>query len=84
MYSVGTTLHIHVHILFPPIVQLQCKYLDINLNATQQDLKFFFFFFEREESIQLDVCRRVKERENSGRIDLYRGRCKTSQLIQER
>ena len=34
----GTKLHLHVYIFFPPIVLLQCKYLDIVLNATQQDL----------------------------------------------
>ena len=34
----GTNLHIHAYILFPPIVVLWCKYLDIVLNATQQDL----------------------------------------------
>ena len=33
----GTKLHKHVYIIFPPIVVLQCKYLDIVLNATQQD-----------------------------------------------
>ena len=38
LYSMGTKLHIHVYILFPPIVMLQCKYLDIVLNATQLDL----------------------------------------------
>ena len=37
LYSMGAKLHIHVYILFPPIVVLQCKYLDIVLNATQQD-----------------------------------------------
>ena len=34
----GTKLHIHVYIFFPPIVVLQYKYLDIVPNATQQDL----------------------------------------------
>ena len=34
----GSKLHIHVYILFPPTVVLQCKYLDIVLNVTQQDL----------------------------------------------
>ena len=34
----GTKLHIHVYILFPPIAVLRCKYLDIVLSATQQDL----------------------------------------------
>jgi len=38
LYSMGAKLHIHVCILFPPIAVLQCKYLDIVLNATQQDL----------------------------------------------
>jgi len=38
LYSMGTKLHIPVYIIFPPIVLLQCKYLDIVLNATQQDL----------------------------------------------
>ena len=32
--SMGTKLHIHVYILFPPIVVLRCKYLDIVLNAS--------------------------------------------------
>ena len=34
----GTQLHIHVYINFPPIVVLHCKYLDIVFSATQQDL----------------------------------------------
>ena len=34
----GNKLHIHIYILFPPIVVLRYKYLDIVLNATQQDL----------------------------------------------
>ena len=34
----GTKLHIHVYILFPLTVVLGYKYLDIVLNATQQDL----------------------------------------------
>ena len=34
----GTQLHIYVYTLFPPVVVLQCKYLDMVLNATQQDL----------------------------------------------
>ena len=38
LYSMRTKLHIHVYIILPPIVVLQCKYLDIFLNATQQDL----------------------------------------------
>ena len=38
LYSMGTKLHMHVYILFPLIVVLQCKYLDIVLNAAQQDL----------------------------------------------
>ena len=38
LYSTGTKLHIHVYIAFPPVVVLRCKYLDIVLNATQQDL----------------------------------------------
>ena len=38
LYSMGTKLHIHVYIIFPPIVVLQYKYLDRVLNATQQDL----------------------------------------------
>ena len=38
LYSMGTKLHIYVYILFPPIVVLQCNYLDIILNATQQEL----------------------------------------------
>ena len=38
MYSMGTQLHIHVYIIFSPIVMLRCKYLNIVLRATQQDL----------------------------------------------
>ena len=38
LYSMGTKLHIHVHILFPPIVVLRRKYLDVVLSATQRDL----------------------------------------------
>ena len=38
LYSMGTQLHIHVYIRFPPIVVLRCKHLDIVLSATQQDL----------------------------------------------
>ena len=38
LYSMGTRLHIHAYIIFPPIVMFRCKYLDIVLNATQQDL----------------------------------------------
>ena len=38
MYNMGTQLHIHVYILFSPIVMLCCKYLDMVLSATQQDL----------------------------------------------
>ena len=34
----GTKLRIHVYIIFPPIVVLRYKYLDIVLSATQQDL----------------------------------------------
>ena len=34
----GAKLHLHVYIFFPPFVLLQYKYLDIVLNATQQDL----------------------------------------------
>ena len=37
LYSMGTKLHLHVYIFFPPFVLLQCKYLDIVLDATQQD-----------------------------------------------
>ena len=36
----GTQLHIHVYIIFSPIVMLRSKYLDIVLSATQQDLIF--------------------------------------------
>ena len=35
LYIMGTKLHIHVYNPFPPIGVLQCKYLDIILNATQ-------------------------------------------------
>ena len=38
LYNMGTKLHIHLYILFPPIIALQCKYLDTVLNATQQNL----------------------------------------------
>ena len=38
LYSMGNQLHIHVYIIFSPIVMLPCKYLDRVLNATQQDL----------------------------------------------
>ena len=38
LYSVGTQLHIHVYIIFSPIVVLHCRYLDIVLSTTQQDL----------------------------------------------
>ena len=34
----GTKLHLHVYIFFPPFVLLRYKYLDIFLNAAQQDL----------------------------------------------
>ena len=37
LYSMGTQLHMHVYILFSPIIMLRCKYLDIFLTATQQD-----------------------------------------------
>ena len=36
--SMGTQLHRHGYILFPPIAVLRYKYLDIVLSATQQDL----------------------------------------------
>ena len=39
----GTKLHIHVYTLFPSILVLPCKYLDIVLNATQQDLTVNLF-----------------------------------------
>ena len=38
LYSMGTKLHIHMYIFFPPIVVLRCTYLDIVLSATEQDL----------------------------------------------
>ena len=40
LYSMGTKLHMHVYIFFPPIVVLWCKYLNIRSlpNAIQQDL----------------------------------------------
>ena len=38
LYSMGAKIHLHVYIFFPPFVVFQCKYLDIVLNATQQDL----------------------------------------------
>ena len=43
LYSMGTQLHIHVSIYFSPIVLLRCKYLDIVLSATQQDLTVNLF-----------------------------------------
>ena len=36
--SMGTQLHIHVYILFSPIIMLRRKWLDMVLRATQQDL----------------------------------------------
>ena len=38
LYNMWTKLHIHVYIIFSPIVVLRCKYLHIVLNATHQDL----------------------------------------------
>ena len=38
LYSMGTNLHIHVYNLFLSIIHLRCKYLNIVLNGTQQDL----------------------------------------------
>ena len=38
LYSMGTKLLLHVYIFPPPFVLLQYKYLDIVLDATQQDL----------------------------------------------
>ena len=40
LYSKGIKLSLHVYITFfpPPFVLLQHEYLDIVLNATQQDL----------------------------------------------
>ena len=37
LYSMGTQLHIHVYIIFSPVVVLCCKCLDLVLSATQQD-----------------------------------------------
>ena len=37
-YMYTSHLNIHVYIIFPPIVVLRCKYLDIVLSALQQDL----------------------------------------------
>ena len=34
----GAKIHLHIYIFFPHFVLLQYKYLDIVLNATQQDL----------------------------------------------
>ena len=36
--SMGAQLHIHVYIIFSPIVVLCSKYLDIVVSAKQQDL----------------------------------------------
>ena len=38
LYSMGIKLFLHVYIFPPPFVLLQYEYLDIVLNATQQDL----------------------------------------------
>ena len=38
LYSMGIKLLLHAYIFFPPFVLLQYEYLDIVLNATQQDL----------------------------------------------
>ena len=38
LYSKGIKLSLHVYIFPPPFVLLQYEYLDIVLNATQQDL----------------------------------------------
>ena len=38
LYGMGTKLHIHVYLIFPPIVVLRCKYLDTVLKAAQRDL----------------------------------------------
>ena len=37
-YSMVTQLHVHVYILFSPIILLHHKWLHIVLSATQQDL----------------------------------------------
>ena len=50
LYSIVTQLHIHIYILFSPIIMLHHKQLDIVLSATQQDhnlkgyLRSFSFF----------------------------------------
>ena len=38
LYSMVTQLHIHVFIIFSPIIMFHCKWLNIVLSATQQDL----------------------------------------------
>ena len=38
LYGMVTQLHMHVYILFSPIITLHHKWLDIVLSATQQDL----------------------------------------------
>lgn len=35
LYNIGTQLHIHVNIIFSPIVVLRSKYLDIVLSENQ-------------------------------------------------
>ena len=55
LYSMGTQLDIHVYIIFSPIVMLHCKYLDIVLSATQQDLIVSPFQKQKFASINLKL-----------------------------
>ena len=55
MYSMGTQLHIHLYIIFSPIVVLHCNYLDIVLRATQQDIIVNPFPKQRFSSINPQV-----------------------------
>ena len=42
-YSKVTHSHIHIYILFSPIIMLRHKWLDIVASATQQDLIAYYF-----------------------------------------
>ena len=46
----GTKLHIPIYIIFPPIIMLQCQYLDIVLSATQQDLIVTIYLVSEQQS----------------------------------
>ena len=55
----GSKLHIHIYIIFPPIVVLQCKYLDIVLSATEQDEWIFESRFESHSVIWRKVLKNL-------------------------